>query len=39
VWVDQNVSDHVEFLASVVIEDPNVSEILTGIIDDGLTII
>jgi hypothetical protein len=39
VWVDKNISDHVEYLASVVIEDPNVHEILTGIIDDGLTII
>jgi hypothetical protein len=39
IWVDKNISDHVEYLASVVIEDPNVPEILTGIIDDGLTII
>jgi hypothetical protein len=38
-WVDENISDHIEYRGSVVIEDPHVRDILTGIIDDGLSII
>jgi hypothetical protein len=39
VWVDENISEHIEYYASVVIHEPDVRNILTGIIDDGLTII
>jgi hypothetical protein len=39
IWVDENISEHIEYYASVVIHEPDVRDILTGIIDDGLSIV
>jgi hypothetical protein len=39
IWVDENISEHTEYYASVVIHEPDVRDILTGIIDDGLSIV
>ncbi len=38
-WVDENISEHIEYYASVVIHEPDLRDILTGIIDDGLSIV
>jgi hypothetical protein len=39
IWVDENISEHIEYYASVVIHEPDVRDVLTGIIDDGLSIV
>ena len=39
IWVDENISEHIEYYASVVIHEPDLRDILTGIIDDGLSIV
>ncbi len=39
IWVDENISEHIEYYASVVIHKPDLRDILTGIIDDGLSIV
>jgi hypothetical protein len=39
IWVDENISEHVEYAANVVIKQPDLNHVLTGIIDDGLSIV